>query len=185
MPAHNAITPDKLARLVASPGSPRIFDLRSDVSATNGLGAALSDYVRQVGAKSHLTVHLTLREAPFRLAPTVEVELLRIAQEAITNVRKHASAQNLWVDYWTDPPRAGLIVRDDGAGMGRRRDDSFGISIMRERAERIQATLDIGASSTDHGRGTVVKVSVATRSAPGPKAIDDRTQHQRAPRRRP
>ena len=67
-----------------------IFDLRSDVSATNGLGAALSDYVRQVGAKSDLTVHLTLNEAPTRLAPSVEAELLRIAQEAITNARKHA-----------------------------------------------------------------------------------------------
>ncbi len=40
-----------------------IFDLRSDVSPTSGLGAALSDYVRQVGAKSDLTVHLTLKEA--------------------------------------------------------------------------------------------------------------------------
>ena len=68
-----------------------IFDLRSDVSATNGLGSALSDYVRQVGAKSDLTVHLTLNEAPTRLSPEVEAELLRIAQEAITNARKHAS----------------------------------------------------------------------------------------------
>ena len=92
-----------------------IFDLRSDVSATNGLGAALSDYVRQVGAKSDLTVHLTLNEAPTRLSPAVEAELLRIAQEAITNARKHASAHNLWVDCWTDPPRASLTVRDDGA----------------------------------------------------------------------
>ncbi len=164
-----------------------IFDLRSDVSATNGLGAALSDYVRQVGAKSHLTVHLTLREAPFRLAPSVEAELLRIAQEAITNVRKHASAHNLWVDCWTDPPRAGLVVRDDGAGIAGRRTDSYGISIMQERAERIDATLDIDGSSTDRSRGTVVKVIVAERTTPAPKApaADGRPQHQRAPDRRP
>ena len=89
-----------------------IFDLRSDVSATNGLGSALSDYVRQVGAKSDLTVHLTLNEAPTRLSPAVEAELLRIAQEAITNARKHASARNLWVDCWTDPPQR----EPDGAG---------------------------------------------------------------------
>ena len=92
-----------------------IFDLRSDVSPTSGLGAALSDYVRQVGAKSDLTVHLTLNEAPTRLSPAVEGELLRIAQEAITNARKHASAENLWVDCWTSPPEASLTVRDDGA----------------------------------------------------------------------
>jgi signal transduction histidine kinase len=142
-----------------------IFDLRSDVSPTNGLGAALSDYVRQVGAKSDLTVHLTLSEAPYRLAPTVEAELLRIAQEAITNARKHASAHNLWVDCWTDPPRASLVVRDDGKGIHGRRDDSFGISIMRERAERIDATLDIiSDSGADNGRGTVVQVRVADKS---------------------
>jgi signal transduction histidine kinase len=164
-----------------------IFDLRSDVSATNGLGAALSDYVRQVGAESHLTVHLTLREAPLRLAPTVEAELFWIAQEAITNVRRHASAENLWVDCWTDPPRAGLVIRDDGAGIQGRRTDSFGMSIMRERAERIDATLEIGGSSAEHGRGTVVKVIVADSTIPPPRAsaADARAPHQRAPGRRP
>ena len=83
-----------------------IFDLRSDVSATNGLGSALSDYVRQIGAKSGLTVHLTLDEAPTRLSPAVEGELLRIAQEAITNARKHASAQQP-VGGLLDQPAAG------------------------------------------------------------------------------
>jgi signal transduction histidine kinase len=149
-----------------------IFDLRSDVTSTNGLGTALSDYVRQVGAKSDLTVHLTLKEAPYRLAPAVEAELLRIAQEAITNARKHASAENLWVDCWTDPPRASLIVRDDGAGIKGRRNDSYGISIMRERAERIDATLLItSGSSADHGRGTLVEVRVADKSTLTPEGL--------------
>jgi signal transduction histidine kinase len=142
-----------------------IFDLRSDVSPTNGLGAALSDYVRQVGAKSDLTVHLTLDEAPTRLTPAVEAELLRIAQEAVTNARKHASAHNLWVDFWTDPPRARLVVRDDGTGINGRRDDSYGISIMRERAQRIDATLDIvSESGPDEPGGTIVQVTVAAKS---------------------
>jgi signal transduction histidine kinase len=146
-----------------------IFDLRSDVTPTNGLGAALSDYVRQVGAKSDLTVHLTLDESPTRLSPAVEAELLRIAQEAITNARKHASAKNLWVDCSTDPPQASLTIRDDGRGILGKRDDSYGISIMRERASRIDATLDIGSdidSDTDgeEGRGTVVRVKVASKA---------------------
>jgi signal transduction histidine kinase len=142
-----------------------IFDLRSDVSPTNGLGAALSDYVRQVGAKSDLTVHLTLKEAPDRLAPAVEAELLRIAQEAITNARKHASARNLWVDCWTDPPCASLVVRDDGSGIRGRRTDSYGISIMRERALRIDATLHIDSGPPGQpGRGTVVEVRVADKT---------------------
>jgi signal transduction histidine kinase len=146
-----------------------IFDLRSDVSPTNGLGAALSDYVRQVGAKSGMTVHLTLNEASTRLSPAVEAELLRIAQEAITNARKHASANNLWVDCWTDPPQASLTIRDDGRGINGRRDDSYGISIMKERASRIDAELDIRSDTGDdtYGeapRGTVVEVKVASKA---------------------
>ena len=67
-----------------------IFDLRSEVQSTVGLGTALSDYVRQVGASSNLTVHLVLDESPVRLPIDAETELLRIAQEAVTNARKHA-----------------------------------------------------------------------------------------------
>jgi signal transduction histidine kinase len=142
-----------------------IFDLRSDVSATNGLGSALSDYVRQVGAKSDLTVHLTLNEAATRLSPMVEAELLRIAQEAITNARKHASARNLWVDCWTDPPFVSLSVRDDGRGMTSGRDDSYGISIMRERAQRIDASLEVTSESGDDSpRGTSVQVKILDKS---------------------
>ncbi|MGZ4625961.1 MAG: GAF domain-containing sensor histidine kinase, partial [Kineosporiaceae bacterium] len=59
-----------------------IFDLRSDVQSTVGLGAALSDYARQVGAGSNLVVHLVLNESPVRLPVDAETELLRIAQEA-------------------------------------------------------------------------------------------------------
>jgi signal transduction histidine kinase len=148
-----------------------IYDLRSHVSPTNGLGAALSDYLRRVGAKSDLTVHLTLKEAPYRLAPPVEAELLRIAQEAITNARKHASAQNVWVHCWTDPPRAGLVVRDDGIGIRGGREDSYGFSIMRERAERIDATLDVASGSADEAPGTTVKVRVADKSSLTPEGL--------------
>ena len=77
-----------------------IFDLRSEVGDGPGLGSALSDYVRKVGARSAMTVHLSLDEAPTRLSPGVETELFRIAQEAITNARKHSQAENLWVDCW-------------------------------------------------------------------------------------
>lgn len=149
-----------------------IFDLRSDVSPTNGLGAALSEYVRSVGARSELTVHLTLDEAPTRLTPVVEAELLRIAQEAVTNARKHASADHLWVDFWSDPPRARLVVSDDGRGMGASREDSFGISIMRERAHRIDAELDIWPEgSGDRARGTTVQVTVTGRTLPSEEGV--------------
>lgn len=138
-----------------------IFDLKSEVSG--GLGSALSAHVRQVGSRSGMTVHLTLDEAPTRLRPEVEAELLRIAQEAVTNARKHSGAANLWVDCRISPPYARLEIADDGRGLGRARDDSYGIGIMRERAARINADLLISDSaSADRGHGTTVVVTVGT-----------------------
>ena len=81
-------------------------DLRPAQRDLGRPGSALSDYVREVGARSGMTVHLTLDEAPTRLRGEVETELLRIAQEAITNARKHSAATNLWVDCRIRPPYA-------------------------------------------------------------------------------
>jgi signal transduction histidine kinase len=136
-----------------------IFDLRSDVQQTTGLGTALSDYVRQVGAGAGFTVHLVLDEAPTRLPIDVETELLRIAQEAVTNARKHAKAQNLWVTCRVDPPHAHLQVEDDGRGLGRARVDSFGLEVMRERAQRVGGALEVGERE---GGGTRVEVRIGS-----------------------
>jgi signal transduction histidine kinase len=146
-----------------------IFDLRSEISPAAGLGSALSDYVRAVGARSGLTVHLTLDEAPTRLRSEVEAELLRIAQEAVTNARKHSNADNLWVDCRVDPPFAQITIQDDGGGLGQPRDDSYGLRIMRERAQRVGAALEVDERSGLNGhRGTRVAVTVgaADRAAP-------------------
>lgn len=138
-----------------------IFDLRSEISPSAGLGSALSDYVRSIGARSDMTVHLTLDESPTRLRSEVETEMLRIAQEAITNARKHSSARNLWVDCAIQPPYASIVVRDDGSGLGAARNDSYGLKIMRERADRINATLDIsGVEANGRPAGTKVAVTV-------------------------
>ncbi len=92
-----------------------IFDLRSEVDRFGGLGAALSEYIRTIGTTSGFTVHLTLDESSRRLPAETEAELLRIAQEAINNARKHAGADNLWVTCRIHPPDAELGDR------GRRR----------------------------------------------------------------
>jgi signal transduction histidine kinase len=143
-----------------------IFDLRSEISG--GLGSALSDYVREVGARSGMTVHLTLDQAPTRLRSEVETELLRIAQEAITNARKHSAAKNLWVDCRIRPPYAHIVVSDDGTGLGKAREDSYGLGIMRERADRIGATLRVDDSAPrERASGTTVTVTVGG-EAPAP-----------------
>jgi signal transduction histidine kinase len=134
-----------------------IFDLRSTVSHHGGLGQALSDYTREVGAKAGMTVHLALAQNAQRLRLDVETELLRIAQEAITNARKHSRANNLWVSLNVSASTTLLRVEDDGVGSVQMREHHFGLRMMYERAARIGAELAI--TKRPHG-GTSVVVAI-------------------------
>jgi len=136
-----------------------IFDLRAGVDDAVGLGTALSEYAQKVGGQSGLVVHASVDESPRRLPVSVEVELLRIVQEAVTNVRRHAKAKNLWLTVTVEPPNAHITVVDDGRGLGKGRLDSFGMQGMRERASRIGASLRVAPAD---GGGTVVEVGLGT-----------------------
>jgi signal transduction histidine kinase len=121
-----------------------LFELRSEVDRYGGLATAIADYARTVGQSAGLRVHLSLDESTARLPAATEAELLRIAQEAITNARKHAGAENLWVTCTIDPPFAEIEVSDDGHGMvDQPKEGRYGLAIMAERAERIRGRLEI------------------------------------------
>ena len=134
-----------------------VFDLRNEAGAGQGLGQSIASFARHVGSHSPLTVHVTLDEAPVRLRPRVEAELLRITQEAINNARRHSGGTNLWVHCRVHPPFAEIEVIDDGDGLGSPREDSHGLRIMRERADRIGADLTV-TSPTTNGRGTLISL---------------------------
>jgi signal transduction histidine kinase len=137
-----------------------LFELRSEVDRYGGLTAAIADYARTVGASAGLRVHLSLDESTARLPAATEAELLRIAQEAITNARKHAGAENLWVTCAVDPPFAQVEVSDDGSGIvDQRPDGRYGLAIMAERAERIRGRLEIRPREPN---GTTVAVVLGT-----------------------
>jgi signal transduction histidine kinase len=134
-----------------------VFDLRNEVGATQGLGQSVASFARHIGSHSDLTVHVTLDESTVRLRPRVEAELLRIAQEAINNARRHSGGHNLWIHCRIHPPHAEIAVVDDGNGLGTGREDSHGLKIMRERADRIGADLVVESPAYD-GKGTRVAV---------------------------
>ncbi len=139
-----------------------LFELRSEVDRQGGLAAAIAEYARTVGASGGLRVHLSLDESTARLPAATEAELLRIAQEAVTNARKHAGASNLWVTCEVDPPYAQIEVSDDGQGMADQRPDGrYGLAIMAERAERIRGRLEIRPRQPS---GTTVAVVLGTSS---------------------
>jgi signal transduction histidine kinase len=98
-----------------------------------------------------------------------EAELLRIAQEALTNVRKHARARTVWVSLRVLAPSAFLRIADDGTGVPDDVGGHFGLAVMRERAGRIAATLSIRPRP---GGGTVVECVLGQADAPDAAAPD-------------
>jgi signal transduction histidine kinase len=133
-----------------------IYELRSDKRSTVSLATALSAYVHSIGRDWGMKIHVSATESGARLSSECEAELLRIGQEALTNARKHAAAENIWVTLAVDAPHAWLRIEDDGTGFADAHSaKSFGLHIMRERAARIGATFRIVRRPT---RGTLVEV---------------------------
>ena len=97
------------------------------------------------------------------LPPGTEREILRVAQEAVHNVKKHAGAKNLNVQLEYGPQEIALEVRDDGQGFA---PDSastpghYGLTGMRERAAAIGGTLEV---TSEPGGGTTVRLRATAR----------------------
>ena len=132
-------------------------DLRSSVGPGRGLGAALSEYARAVGTSTGMTVHLSLTEGSTRLPADTEVQLLRIAHEAILRARRRVATANLWVSLTVDPPMALLVIEDDAADAGGSPDDKVSLKVMQERARSLGAVLTAEPRTP---RGTRLSVSV-------------------------
>ncbi len=131
-------------------------DLRTDVTEQRSLVETLGVYLERVEARTRLEVNFSHSNGA-RLPVVQERELWRIAQEAITNVERHAHAQHLSVRWEYDGHAALLAVADDGEGfhVGHAgRSDSYGITGMRERANAIGAALEIDSAPAG---GTVVR----------------------------
>jgi signal transduction histidine kinase len=133
-----------------------LYDLRTDVSETQDMAETLEAYVERVRERSELDVRL-IADGGARLPILQEREMWRIAQEALTNVERHAKATKVRVVWRCNGQAAALEVLDDGVGFPEGtagRFDSYGIVGMRERASSIGATLDLVSAQ---GRGTRVR----------------------------
>ena len=134
-----------------------------DEDIEGALRATLSKFEHQTGVPAHLS--MTGQGRP--LAPDVQIQVLHIVQEALSNVRKHAGAQRVQLLVQRHP-RWRFEVQDDGQGFDPQAvpPDSLhvGLGIMRERAERIGALLTL--HSLPNGRGTCVTLELPQVSAP-------------------
>jgi two-component system sensor histidine kinase DegS len=146
-----------------------ITQLRPATVDELGLNAAIDEAVDHLKALAGPTIVTDLKAPASALSGDQRRVVLRIAQEALQNVRKHAGAANVTVATALEDGTWVLEVRDDGRGFdigtvaarGRR---NFGLQFMRERAELIGAQLDV--RSRPEG-GTVVRLGVPSGTGTG------------------
>jgi len=118
------------------------------------LEGALRDLVERSGRVAACPIRAEVSGSRSQLPSEVEDELYRIANEALTNAIKHASAQTIDVELAYDGPNVRVAVRDDGVGFDAAVPrDGIGMSSMRERAARIGAAVTV---ATEPGNGTEV-----------------------------
>jgi signal transduction histidine kinase len=137
--------------------------LRPSVLDDLGLVASINQLLSAAGARQQFETSFGVTGAERRVSAPVELALFRIAQEAITNVERHAQAGHLAVGLSFEAGGLRLLIKDDGAGFvmadrdQRSGTQSLGLPGMTERAHLINAQLRIHSTP---GAGTAVDVWV-------------------------
>jgi len=144
-----------------------LFELRPLILETQGLLPALEAYVQQLQDSEEFAVHLQVEEPLSPVSNSAAATVFAIVQEAVTNAKKHASPQDVWLrlsqtDGWLD-----VVVEDNGKGFDfqaveqdydRRR--SIGLLSMKERADLIDGRVEIQSSTHPSQAGTRVILHV-------------------------
>ncbi len=140
-----------------------ILDLRTAVSVGKGLVPTLRDYLATFGRHCHIETDLVVVPSESFVFPLkVEIQLIRILQESLTNVRKHARASRVMVTFTREGDMAKIVVEDNGKGFdmieaASRAEKGFGLYTMKERAESVGGKLRINSTP---GAGSSVSVWV-------------------------
>jgi signal transduction histidine kinase len=132
------------------------------VKLDGGLAQNLAEYLHKFQRQSGVPTQMVVEDGrQLRFSPRAEVQLIRIIQEALSNVRKHARAKHAWVGFSWANGMARATVQDDGDGFDVAgvigRTEGFGLQAMRERADSIGGQLRIEPRP---GGGTVIEVQL-------------------------
>lgn len=137
--------------------------LRPSVLDDYGLVAALRWYGNKFTSRTGAHVKVDGEEVMPRLATPVEDTLFRIAQEALTNVAKHAQAERVWINIGSQNGRIRMIIRDDGRGFDYARqyesDDRkhWGLLTIIEQTEAMGGHCEI---NSQRGQGTRLVIDI-------------------------
>jgi two-component system nitrate/nitrite sensor histidine kinase NarX len=125
-----------------------------------GIEVSLENLVKRFKSEEGIATFLQIR-GRLRVSPEVEIQIMRITQEALSNIRKHAKARNVRI-LLTSEPLVQLLIEDDGVGFIKEQNEAelmgnnIGMNIMKERAEIIGAKIDI---ESEVGEGTRISVT--------------------------
>ncbi|MBI4320844.1 MAG: GAF domain-containing sensor histidine kinase [Chloroflexi bacterium] len=156
---------EEAARDVYADVREAIVGLRTTTSP--GFLATLEEYLKWFSRQNLIQTELTVgHDWDGGVETRVEIQLIRIVQEALSNVRKHARAQKASISISTTDDHICLVVDDNGQGfhperIARGAWPQFGLQTMRERAEAIGGTFDVTSIA---GEGTTVRISAPRRT---------------------
>jgi signal transduction histidine kinase len=142
-----------------------VWDLRCQLLQDGDLVSALAQIVEPLVRREQTTVDFKIEGTPVRLPGQVEMNLLRIGQEAVANAVKHGCAREVSIELRYAPASVSLTVRDEGQGFAAGQSSPaghFGLLDMRERAQSMGSHLRI---ESEPGRGTRITVEVPVQPA--------------------
>lgn len=145
---------------------------------TEDIEPALATTLRKFEHQSGLKTVLNITGQGMPLSPDLQIQVLHIVQEALSNVRKHARASQVWLDVQQQPAWR-FEVRDNGIGFNTH-DDTLdethvGLRIMTERAQRIGAEMEV-ISTPGHGSSVILSLPTPAHPLQAASGVPTETQ---------
>lgn len=143
-----------------------ILGLRATIHPQGGLYSTLKEYLHKFSVQTGIAVNLVSNgSGRVEYSPEAEVQLLRIIQEALANIRKHSNAKQAWVRFEPYAEFTRVTIEDNGEGfdpalVSQADQPRFGLQTMQERAEGVGGTLHI---SSGPGQGAKISIDLPTR----------------------
>ena len=137
-----------------------IWDLRNFELEQRGIAGALEARIDMLSNPEGVVVGIQVLGNPYPLGALIENNLLRLAQEAVNNALRHASAQKIQVLIYYQIDSVNLEIIDDGCGFDISKSappGHFGLHGMRERADKLQARISIESIPSV---GTTIRVVI-------------------------
>jgi signal transduction histidine kinase len=140
-----------------------VWDLRCHLLESGDLVSALRETVRPLAPSDGVRINFAVTGVPARLPSSIEMNLLRIGQEAVANAIKHSRCRSVTIELRYASESVGLMIEDDGSGfVPAVSSGHFGLLDMRERAQSIGSQLQV---LSEPGQGTTITLEVATKGS--------------------